>query len=205
MLTFTDPASEKALNALGDGRTRELLLKFARWFMPSDADAEDLFTDALLKVCDPEEGRPWDPSRGTFLTHMRVVMRDLWQEGKRRAAARREVLDAHALLGALDPAPNPEDALSEARATERRHRLGEQLRERIAHHPLTLQVFDAACEGLGEAAAIAEHLGRPVQEVYDCNEKIVYHGRRLIVEDAAFEQARMTELRERATPKKELS
>src|ERR1017187_3177761 len=78
--------------AFGIGQTAKNLLKLAACF--SKVDSEDLLSDAMVAVCDPDGGRPWDPERGSFLAHMRIVIRDLARRERRSARARRESVDS---------------------------------------------------------------------------------------------------------------
>ena len=85
---YKAPSSLRAIEAFKDDAARDHLLRFGRMLTGSEADAEDLLADAMESVCDPEKGRPWG-ERGTFRTHMRVVMTDLAKRKGRSAYARR--------------------------------------------------------------------------------------------------------------------
>jgi hypothetical protein len=52
------PYSKRALAELEKPRVRGSLVQIAQWSTQSEADAEDLVSDALILVLDPEES-PW--------------------------------------------------------------------------------------------------------------------------------------------------
>jgi DNA-directed RNA polymerase specialized sigma24 family protein len=60
------PSSRRALEEFTKVDVRTLLSKAAVWLTQSEADAEDLVPDAMMSVCDPDEGSRWDPARGKF-------------------------------------------------------------------------------------------------------------------------------------------
>ena len=188
------------MEALAEPRTRALLLKFAVWLTHSESDAEDLLADAVSCMCDPQDGRPWDPARGSLLAHARVVMVDLAKARRRRAAARREVIgDALALAEEMPHAgPAPDEAPSDARLRERLARLGGRLRERIEHLQRAVQVFDLGCQGVERPDEQARAIGCDVREVYEARRQIARHAARVLAEERKEEAARMDALREKA-------
>jgi DNA-directed RNA polymerase specialized sigma24 family protein len=198
-------SSTRAIEAYRTGKTNENLLKFATWLTQSEADAEDLLSDAMICVCDPDEGRPWDPARGSFGTHMRMVLADLAKRERRSARKRREVLDStFAFDESLpNPGPAPDEALSDARGLERLRHLGGKLRERISHKPRAVQVFDHAYQGVEDADELARLIGCTVSEIYDANRQIAYHAAKVLAEEEQAEAERMKSLRERAKKNKE--
>jgi hypothetical protein len=198
VLDYKAPSSTRAVAALEEGDTRARLLKFGTWFAGSDAGGEDLLADALMCVCDPEEGRPWDPSVGTFGTHMRMVMTDLARRERRSSRARHEILSPKKVKRARSLAPIADQALDDARRLDRMRRSGEVLRERLATRPRALQVLDARMEGTERADELAQLLGCQVEEVYEANRQIAYHAAKVLAEEQAAEDARMKELRDRA-------
>jgi DNA-directed RNA polymerase specialized sigma24 family protein len=203
VIDFEAPSSKSAIEAIHVGRTKELLLKFATWLMGSQADAEDLLADAMVCVCDPTDGRPWDRARATFSTHMRIILRDLATRERRSARARREVLEAAFVFDEsfVHPAPEPDEALAEARAAARRRELGGRVRAVL---PLrAVQVFDLACQGDDDAAEAARLIGCSVKEVYEANRQIARQAARVLEEERRAAAARMKELRERAMKRKE--
>ena len=167
MPDFTAPQSKLVVEALEEPRTRTLLLKFAGWLTHSEADAQDLVSDAINRMCDPEDGRPWDPKRGSLFAHARIVMADLAKARRRRAATRREVLgDSLAFAEEVPHAgPAPDEALSDVRLRERLQRLGGRLRERIGRLPRAVQVFDLACQGVETPDEQAQAIGCDVRQV----------------------------------------
>ena len=174
MLDFKAPSSVKAIAALQEGSTRELLLKFGGTLCHSEADAEDLLMDAISRVCDPSD-RPWDEARGTFRAHMRVVIRDLARDRRRIGAGRHEVLDEDEVRHARSPGQGSADLLSDAQDLDHLRRRGAILRARLADQPRAVAVFDLTCAGIDAPSEIAERLGCTVEEVYAANRQIIYH------------------------------
>jgi hypothetical protein len=195
---FKAPSSARAIAALGEGDTRKNLLKFGAWMTGSEAGGEDLLADAIVYVCDPKEGRPWDPERGSFGTHMRMVMRDLTKQERRSSRNRHEVLSPKKVVKARSTAPVADVALADARATHRRHQMGEILRERLAARPFTLRVFDARLGGVERADDLARLFVCTIEEIYEANRQIVYHAANVLREQREAEDAEMKERRERA-------
>jgi hypothetical protein len=198
LLDYKAPSSIRAVAALEEGDTRARLLKFGTWRTGSDAGGEDLLADALIVVCDPEKGRPWDPAVGTFQTHMRIVMTDLARRERRSSRARHEVLSAEKVKWARSPTPLADRALDDVHALDRMHHRGEILRERLATRPRTLQVFDARMGGTERADDLARLIGCPVEDIYEANRQIAYHAVKVLAEEQAAEDARMKDLRDRA-------
>lgn len=58
VIDFGAPDSVRAVEELQRGKCRTLLLQFGMCCTGSEADAEDLLSDAMQSICDPEEGRP---------------------------------------------------------------------------------------------------------------------------------------------------
>jgi hypothetical protein len=202
VIDFKAPSSTRAIAALGEGDTRKNLLKFGAWMTGSDAGGEDLLADALESVCDPDEGRPWDPARGTFGAHMRIVMRDLAKREQRSSRNRHELLSPKKVAKAHSTAPIADEALADARRLHRLQAMGEAVRERLATRPLALQVFDARMAGTEHADDLARLFTRTVEEIYDANSQIVYHAARVLKEYQEAEEAEMKALRERARKEK---
>ncbi|MGH7435517.1 MAG: sigma-70 family RNA polymerase sigma factor [Polyangiaceae bacterium] len=196
MIDFRSPSALAAMAALQNPRTYAVLVGFARWFAGNPFDAKDLVVEALLEVSDPEKGRPWDPGRGSLLTHLRMVIRDLGRAMRDRAKTHRfdpleTIQDA-----VVSPERNPEQAAARAEELERLVRLAEELRRRLAlRSERTLAVFDLICGGVERAADIAEHLGCPVEQVYDANRQIAYHAAQVSADDEAEQEAKTALLR----------
>jgi hypothetical protein len=198
MADFNAPSSLRAIEAFRAGKTAEHLLKLARAYSPKGGDAEGVLLDAMIRVCDPDRGHPWDPELGSFLTHMRIVIRDVARRERRSALARREIADSPAIEIASHPGPAPDEAVSDARMVERLRRLGGILRQRIAHDARMLQVFDRGCEGVEGAAELARLLDCSVHEIYAANRQIARHAMQVLAEDQSAETARMKDLRRAA-------
>jgi RNA polymerase sigma factor (sigma-70 family) len=201
VIDYQAPSSARALAALDEGTARTVLRKFAKWCTGSDADAEDLFQETVQKLCDSDEGRPWDPTRGSFLAHARIVMREIVRRSRRSARARKEVLDGRlatdeTMADSNDP---PDEALGQARELDRDRRLGGVLRERL--DPLTLRVFEQRRQGQDDGAELARLCECSVQEVYDANRSIAYHASRILAEEREAEAAGMKSLQKQAKRK----
>jgi hypothetical protein len=193
MVDYNAPSSVRAIEALRTGQTTKILVAYASWF--SKADAWDRVAQAMISVCDPDEGRPWNPARGSFMAHMRIVIRDLAHRERKSARGRREVLDSAPGETMSHPEPALDEALSDARTLERLRRLGTIVRERISHNARTLQVFDCACEGIDDAAELARLLDCTVQNIYAANRQIGRCADQVMAEDEAIETERMKRLR----------
>ena len=114
MIDFRSPSALAAAAALQDPKTYEALLGFSCWFTRDRFEAKDLLVEAMLVVSDPVDGRPWDRSRGTYLQHLRMVIRDLGRQQRRRAEVR--LVDRTGDIDeiALEPRPDPEIAAARA-------------------------------------------------------------------------------------------
>lgn len=202
VIDFGAPDSVRALEKLQRGKCRTLLLQFGTCCTGSDADAEDLLSDAMQSICDPEEGRPWDAARGSFLTHARIVMRDLARRARRSARARREVLDGRLAFDETtgDEGDLADAALEQARELERDRRLGGLLGQRL--DPMALRVFGHRCQGKDDCAELAIVCQCSVEDVYDANQRIAYHAGRILAEEREAEAAKMKDLQEQAKKKK---
>jgi hypothetical protein len=192
VIDFRSPSALAAAAALTNPKTYSVLIGFSRWFRPSLFDAKDLLTDAILTVSDPEEGRPWDPSRGSFLQHLRIVIRDLGRRQRRSAYERLVVPTENIEEIAFDPRPDPERAAARAEELERLVRLAEELRRRLARRSeRTLAVFDLVCSGVERAGDIAGQLALPVEDVYEANRQIAYYAAQINAEDLAEQEVKM--------------
>ena len=78
----------RALEELAKDGQRARLVRLALWYTASAADAEDLVSDAVERVCDPDDS-PWDPSNRSFLAHFDQVMRHLADAQRRVSTATR--------------------------------------------------------------------------------------------------------------------
>jgi DNA-directed RNA polymerase specialized sigma24 family protein len=202
VIDFGAPDSVRALEELQRGKCRTLLLQFGTCCTGSEADAEDLLSDAMQSICDPQEGRPWDPTRSSFLTHARIVMRDLARRGRRSARARREVLDGRLAFDETtgDERDLADGALEQARELERDRRLGGLLCQRL--DPTALRVFEYRCQGKDDCAELAIVCKCSVEDVYDANQRIAYQAGRVLAEERQAEADKMKALQEQAKKKK---
>jgi DNA-directed RNA polymerase specialized sigma24 family protein len=202
VLDYKAPSSVRALQALSQSDCRRLLLKYGTLCTGSEADAEDLLSETLQVICDPDDGRPWNESRGTFLTHARLVMRDLARQWRLSAQSRREVLDDGTTLDETkdDLSDPPDDALDAARKNERDKKLGALLRQRL--DPLALRVFEQRCEGEDTATHLARVCKCSVDDVYDANRRIAYQASVILAEENEAEASRMMGLQKQSKKKR---
>jgi DNA-directed RNA polymerase specialized sigma24 family protein len=188
---------------LSQAATRMRLLAIAGHISRTNREVvrQDLVSDALVRICDPDK-KPWRPPP-PFLDHMAHVMRDVFVAQRRRGAGRFEVVGATVLVGdrpedghrvrldpadkAQDPAPTPDEALSQHQEQARAERLGEQLRARIAHLPDAARVLDLARQGVEGASEVAALAGCSVDTVYQAHRTIRRYAREL--RDEAMKEA----------------
>jgi DNA-directed RNA polymerase specialized sigma24 family protein len=203
VVDFKAPSSLKAIEALREGGTRAILLGYCGWYSPSEASAEDLLQEAMLVVCDPRNGRPWDEARGSFITHVRTVIRDLAHDTRRTGYGRYVVLNPAAADLTPSDGPSADDTLSTAEASARLHRMGARVRERLAPDEIGLAVFDLACDGVDRPADVAARLGCKVEDVYRANDRIAYHAGKVLARERESERARVNPPRDGATTKRD--
>src|SRR5450432_4457457 len=91
-IDYDAPSSLLIIALLTDPRTRGVLIRLAYWSTRSIQDAEDLVSDAAVRTLDAED-RPWKPEERTFLMHMALLIRQMWDEHKRRSSYLRERAD----------------------------------------------------------------------------------------------------------------
>jgi len=179
------------------------LRKYALWRTSSTADADDLLADAIEWVCDPQR-KPWDPAKGSFFRHMRLVMDTLAIEIARGGRARFEVVSSKLAFNEKTPdvATSADDALHDARTLAWLRRLGQRLLAKIGDKdPLATKVFIAACEGAEEPHEQAAKIGCSVEEVREAQRRLRYQGAGVKAQDQQEEAARMNALREEAKKK----
>jgi RNA polymerase sigma factor (sigma-70 family) len=191
------PSSRLVAAELSKLDVRKRLHEIAFWHTRSDADAEDLVADALVRVLEPDD-RPWDPSERSFLVHMAFVMQQHWTQQKRRLRFRNEVSDEGVAQErtSSDSAP-VDDEVDRTRTLEVRRELGERVFARL-EDPLTRKVFKLGAEEDLKPSVQAERLGCSVGAIQLAYKQITYHGRIVLEEWNESEKRRMDELRERA-------
>jgi DNA-directed RNA polymerase specialized sigma24 family protein len=182
---------------------RQRLHRIALWSTGSDAAAEDLVADALVRVLDPDDV-PWIPEKGTFLAHMTFVMRQVWDRVMRKASAKREIL--HDGLAQDEtfpsPAPSADDELDLRRALAIRRSLLDDVVAAIEHdHPLARPICELGAQGVEEPAEQALILDCPVQAIYDAFVILKRHARRAFDERDRTERRRMMSAQAAATKK----
>jgi DNA-directed RNA polymerase specialized sigma24 family protein len=194
------PSSKLAIAELKKPTVSARLLKIAHWHTDSDAVAEDLVEDALVRVLDPEDS-PWDPTVRTFLTHMSFVIRRLWYREQRTLLAQREVLDANVTRheNAVSEEPYPDDEVDRRRSMAVLRELGDRALALIADDPLARRVFElGATQGLYEPQELAEAIPCTPEEAKAALQRLIYFARKVLGEWTMAEDHRMKALRERA-------
>ncbi len=205
MLDVDAPSSRLAIAELEKPTVRERLHKIALWSTSSNAAAEDLVADALVRVLDPDDV-PWIADKRTFLSHMTYVMRQTWDEAMRRCAAQREILDGGLAQDKTTASTEPpaDDELHRRRSLAVWQSLLEEVVTTIeADHPLARPICELAAQGTDEAADQARALACPVEKIYSAIATLKWHARRAYDEWNRSEQRRMTSAR--ASRKKEVA
>jgi hypothetical protein len=192
------PSSERALVELGKPKLRRALVDIAKWSTRSDADADDLVSDAIVAVLDPE-GYPWVSLKRTFLTHMSYVMRHIWDEDMRRARVKRELIDEDVTRdkGTVSRVPPVDDELDRLRSLAVLQGLGARLIDEIGDKfPIATKVYELGAAGVEEPAEQAAIIQCSVEEVYEATRTLKHHARRIRGDYDREEERRMRELRE---------
>jgi len=131
--------------------------------------------------------RKWDPTKTTLLGHvLGCVKSDISHhfESKKPAEEAESHEAFHYEMRPLKVASPEQIAIDREEADERRApalAVIEQLKERIAGHPLMPRVLERMLDAEGEETprAMSEAFGVPVQQVYRAIEGIKYHARRI--------------------------
>jgi DNA-directed RNA polymerase specialized sigma24 family protein len=196
MYDLDAPSSKRVLALLEEEETRPSLVREAKRITGSWADADDLVSDALMRVLDPED-LPWE-SR-TFLAHMKLVMRHVWGRQQRPARVKKEIADEDVTRGkkGLSREPRADDELDRRRWLAESRKLGETLLTRIEHKsPYIRPCFELSAQGIESAEEQATILKCAVADVRAARRTIHYHAERLLMEWLSAEEQRMGGLRE---------
>jgi hypothetical protein len=131
-------ATVLAIAELSNKDLYDKLLKYALWRKSARADAEDLLADAIECVGDPQ-CKPWDPAKGSFFRHMRLVMDTMAIELARTGQGRFEVISSKLAFDkkTSDADPSPDDALDDARQLAWLRRLGNRLLAKLGDKDLS--------------------------------------------------------------------
>jgi len=190
------PTSKRALEELARPKVREILVRIAKLYTQSEADAEDLVADALMLALDPEDS-PW--IKGKFLTHMSFLMRHVWTDQMRLSRARHEVVDSTVARdeNTLSAEPAPDSEANRSRTLETLKRLGAQLLLEIGDkYPNARRCFELGAAGIEDAADQAAIIGCTEKEVYEAHAVLKRYGKRIREEWEQAEERRMREVRE---------
>jgi DNA-directed RNA polymerase specialized sigma24 family protein len=174
-------AGAKAAQGLlaSDERLRKKIFVYAYSLTRDVGDAKDLAQEGMAKVVDPQAS-PWAPDvQPDLFMHVGSVMNSI-AANRRRADTRHptETYDKRSHERA-DPAPNAEEILvdteTRAEVDARLKRWVDELRRRLAGHPVALGKIELLYEGVDGTAEQAARLGCTVKDVYGANERIAYH------------------------------
>jgi DNA-directed RNA polymerase specialized sigma24 family protein len=191
MFDANAPTSLRVAEQLATQSVRERLVKIAWWSTRDSAAARDLVQDVLVRVLDPED-RPWDPEKGTFLTHVTHVLRQIWTDRLRR-------LTHHEMPSMASDDPPPDEALDEHRSLVVAELLVERLMVSLEkQRPLAARCLESMGQGVMAAREQAEQLACPVEDVYEASRFLKRQAQRLRDEWMASEEAHMRALREGA-------
>lgn len=153
------PSSKRAVEEFGKEGVRSRIYRRAVWRTQSEAGADDLVADAMIRVLDPPS-RPWDLSVRSFQRRMRLVLDHIAIDRARSGYARFEVVDTAPADTAASPIPSADDMLQEHQELSRLQDQGNRLVARLeGRAALAARVFRAACAGIGEPANLARELG----------------------------------------------
>jgi DNA-directed RNA polymerase specialized sigma24 family protein len=194
------PSVKRVVAKLEDPEVRAGLTRLSVQITGSPADADDLAADALERVIDPDDS-PWE--KRTFLTHMKFVMRQVWDQQRRAVRFEREIPDEDVTRGkkGVGREPPADEELDRRREVAIFRELAASMLGEIGDkHPLARQCFELGCKGTDEPAEQAQILGCTVDQVYKALEILRYHGRRIRQEWDLAEEKRMSELRAKARP-----
>jgi DNA-directed RNA polymerase specialized sigma24 family protein len=192
------PSSRLVIDQLDKPNVRGRLRAIALWSTESEAVAEDLLQDALLRALDPEDA-PWVPAKGTFLTHMSFLMRQTWYRTMRRAAAQSEVLDNGVARDKTTPSPGPaaDEEVARLRSVALWRSLLDQVLATVGDkHPIARRICELAMEGKEEPEEQAQSIGCTPEEVYAGLKLLKRHARRALEDWNAAEERRMKDLQQ---------
>jgi DNA-directed RNA polymerase specialized sigma24 family protein len=195
------PSSLLALTEYARPENAKHLLRYATWWTKDEDAAKDLLADAMERVLDPDD-RPWNPSRGSFRRHMRMLMGlDAIEQG-RVGFGKYEVVDSEseAFERAIEPLPQPDALLHRKRKLEWMRAMWSAIVARLDEgDALPRLVYELACEGRhDEPEEFAEVLGVPVEQVYEAMRRLRYHAAKVLAEWEKREKQRMAGLRAEA-------
>ena len=197
------PSSQRALAELSKEKTRRHLVAIAKWSTGTDADAEDLVSNALLAVLDPEKA-PWVSARRTFLTHMSYVMRHVWDEDMRRARVKQEHSDEDVTcdLKTVGKEPPADEELHRRRSLQVLRELGERLMAAIGDkYPIARKSYELGAAGIEDAEDQAGILGCSMEDIYHARDTLKRYAKQIREDYEQAEEHRMKELRERTRTK----
>ena len=191
------PSSRLAIEQIELPNVRERLFAYAKARTGSEADADDLVEEALLRVLDPDDA-PWDPARGSFIPYVGYLMRQCWHGKLRKASTRREVLDGE-LDGsplALSREPRTDVELDRRRTMAVWQSVLDEVLAKIGDkYPLARKVVDLASRGIDQPADQARMIPCRIEEVYRILETLQYHAQAVFEQRELAERRRMENLR----------
>ena len=193
VIDFHASSSERAVAELRKDDVRAHLVRFAAWRCASVDGANDLVADAMLLVCDPER-KPWDPAKGSFARHVRLVIEDLVVERARTGPGRFESPEdgLPEQESTPDGARSPEDALRSERELEWMRELAERTLGRTERtYPHARAIFGRLSQGFDRPSEWVHEIGCPLEQAYATIEALKRHGRQVRADWERSERARM--------------
>ncbi len=172
----------------------EIVLTYALRLTKSRRAAEDLTQEAFVRL---KTTRRWDrATEPSIAKHMMKTVKSLWFHERKSVTTRSErevaaVVEQQTIGGKSAPSPE-QTVLEEGDRERRRLSAAEQLaelRERLAGHPLELQILDLAAEGIDDRGKQAERTRCTKDQVYDAWRRIRRYGRGLPAYDDEEEVA----------------
>jgi DNA-directed RNA polymerase specialized sigma24 family protein len=207
VLDLGAPSSQRAIIELEKPMMRKRLHEAALKRTESDAAAEDLIEDALVRVLDPDD-LPWDHEKHTFEGHMRFAMKRTWADRLRQASVAREIpagavgYDERAEGDDDSPDedkearanadPRADDELDRRRALARRDALLEEVVASLEpEHPLVRPICELGGRGIDSPSEQARQLGCPVEAIYEAMATLKRHAQKALADWDRAERRRM--------------
>jgi DNA-directed RNA polymerase specialized sigma24 family protein len=189
------PSSVLALTELSKPGVAPRVHRIAWRRCRSDHDAEDLVSDSMMRVCDPDD-QPWVPTARPFLRHMSVVIRYLWRWHRARLRTRNEIYDGGtAQEESAGHETSPDGEVDELRSLEIQRRLARRLKTRLADDPEALKLLALAEKEDLEPSEQAEELRWKVDKVHLVAKRIRYQAKAVRHEWLDSEERRMNATR----------
>jgi DNA-directed RNA polymerase specialized sigma24 family protein len=216
VLDLGAPSSQRAIIELEKPMMRERLHWIALKRTESDAAADDLIEDTLVRVLDPDD-LPWNHEQYTFVGHMKFAMRRTWADKLRQASVQREIpagaVGYDEATGEGDGEspdedkearpnadPRADDELDRMRAAARRDALLEEVVASLEpDYPLVRPLCELGGRGIDSPSEQARQLGCPVEAIYEAMATLKRHAQKALADWDRAERRRMMMARATAT------